>query len=122
MNSRIPLIVAVLLAMFALGFAGSRLVSSVPQPASASARLATSHTGLLPGHLRARGAARLRARSPVSDEWRAGSRTSWATTAAGPQPVRHGVREDASGTRRHPVRPDRSDRYLDQRDRERYLR
>ena len=32
MNSRIPLIVAVLLAMFALGFAGSRLVSSVPHP------------------------------------------------------------------------------------------
>ncbi len=38
MNSRIPLIVAVLLAMFALGFAGSRLVSSVPQsPAPAHA-------------------------------------------------------------------------------------
>ena len=39
MNSRIPLIVAVLLAMFALGFAGSRLVSSVPHsppPAHAS--------------------------------------------------------------------------------------
>ena len=39
MNSRVPLIVAVLLAMFALGFAGSRLVSSVPQsppPAHAS--------------------------------------------------------------------------------------
>jgi mannan endo-1,4-beta-mannosidase len=39
MNSRIPLIVAVLLAMFALGFAGSRLVGSVPQsppPAHAS--------------------------------------------------------------------------------------
>ena len=32
MNSRVPLIVAVLLAMFALGFAGSRLVSSVPHP------------------------------------------------------------------------------------------
>lgn len=32
MKSRIPLIVAVLLAMFALGFAGSRLVSSVPHP------------------------------------------------------------------------------------------
>ena len=32
MNSRVPLIVAVLLAMFALGFAGSRLVSSVPNP------------------------------------------------------------------------------------------
>jgi hypothetical protein len=32
MNSRIPLILAVLLAMFALGFAGSRLVSSVPHP------------------------------------------------------------------------------------------
>ena len=32
MKSRVPLIVAVLLAMFALGFAGSRLVSSVPHP------------------------------------------------------------------------------------------
>jgi hypothetical protein len=32
MKSRIPLIVAVLLAMFALGFAGSRLISSVPHP------------------------------------------------------------------------------------------
>ena len=32
MNSRIPLIVAVLLAMFALGFAGSRLVNTVPHP------------------------------------------------------------------------------------------
>ena len=32
MNSRVPLIVAVLLAMFALGFAGSRLISSVPNP------------------------------------------------------------------------------------------
>ena len=39
MNSRVPLIVAVLLAMFALGFAGSRLISSVPHsppPAHAS--------------------------------------------------------------------------------------
>jgi mannan endo-1,4-beta-mannosidase len=39
MNSRIPLILAVLLAMFALGFAGSRLISSVPHsppPAHAS--------------------------------------------------------------------------------------
>ena len=41
MKSRIPLIVAVLLAMFALGFAGSRLVSSVPQsPPPAHAPLA----------------------------------------------------------------------------------
>jgi hypothetical protein len=41
MKSRIPLIVAVLLAMFALGFAGSRLVSSVPQsPPPAHASLA----------------------------------------------------------------------------------
>jgi len=32
MKSRIPLIVAILLATFALGFAGSRLVSSVPHP------------------------------------------------------------------------------------------
>jgi mannan endo-1,4-beta-mannosidase len=41
MKSRIPLILAVLLAMFALGFAGSRLVSSVPQsPPPAHASLA----------------------------------------------------------------------------------
>jgi Glycosyl hydrolase family 26 len=32
MKSRIPLIVAILLATFALGFAGSRLISSVPHP------------------------------------------------------------------------------------------
>jgi hypothetical protein len=32
MNSRVPLIVALLLATFALGFAGSRLINSVPHP------------------------------------------------------------------------------------------
>ena len=86
MKSRIPLIVAVLLAMVAVGYAGSRLAGSVPRPASGRACLASSGTGLLPGHLRARGAARLRRGRQFRHRWRAGSRTSWGTTAAGPSP------------------------------------
>ena len=92
MNSRIPLIVAVLLAMFALGFAGSRLVSSVPQsPAPAHASLPPALASYLapssPG------------RRPTTVQWPAShgrqidSRTSSAITAAGPSPLTRRLQE-----------------------------
>ena len=121
MNSRIPLIVAVLLAMFALGFAGSRLVSSVPHPPP------PAHASLPPAL-----ASYLGTFEPGAppDYGVVASFARTANQAAEPRrllqrldpALRHGVRKNASGAWRRPVRPDRSDRYLDQRDRERHLR
>ena len=70
---------------------------SAQQFATASARLAASRTGLLPGHLRARGAARLRRGRQFRTNGRQAAEPRGLLQRLD-RPVRHGVREDASGS------------------------
>ena len=59
--------------------------------------------------------------SPASDGWQPAAEPRRLLQRLD-RAVRHGVRADAPQARRHPVRPDRSDRYLDHGHRDRHLR